>query len=41
MKLNTIIGVGAHVLSKLTDPQYEKGIAYGLKGDLGIISLDT
>jgi len=31
--------VGDHVVSILTDPQYEKGIAYGMKGDLGIVSL--
>jgi NAD(P)-dependent dehydrogenase (short-subunit alcohol dehydrogenase family) len=32
--------VGEHVVTLLTDPKYEQGIAYGLKGDTGIISLD-
>ena len=32
--------VGAHVVSILTDPQYEAGVAFGLKGDTGIVSLD-
>jgi len=33
--------VGEHVVSLLTDPRYEQGIAYGLKGDTGIVSLDA
>jgi len=32
--------VGEHVVTLLTDPQYNQGIAYGLKGDTGITSLD-
>jgi len=32
--------VGEHVITLLTDPKYEKGIAYSLKGDTGIVSLD-
>jgi len=32
--------VGEHVVTLLTDPKYNKGIAYGLKGDTGIASLD-
>jgi NAD(P)-dependent dehydrogenase (short-subunit alcohol dehydrogenase family) len=32
--------VGEHVVSILTDPKYETGIAFGLKGDSGISSLD-
>ena len=32
--------VGEHVVTLLTDPKYDKGIAYGLKGDTGIASLD-
>ena len=33
--------VGEHVVTLLTDPKYDKGIAYGLKGDTGIVSLDS
>ena len=33
--------VGDHVVSILTDPKYAKGVAFGLKGDTGIVSLDT
>jgi len=33
--------VGEHVVTLLTDPKYEQGIAYGLKGDTGIVSLDS
>jgi hypothetical protein len=32
--------VGEHVVSILTDSRYETGVAFGLKGDLGIVSLD-
>lgn len=32
--------VGEHVVTILTSPQYETGIAYGMKGDLGIVPLD-
>ncbi|MBN9380507.1 MAG: SDR family oxidoreductase [Chitinophagaceae bacterium] len=32
--------VGENVVSILTDPRYETGIAFGMKGDKGIISLD-
>jgi NAD(P)-dependent dehydrogenase (short-subunit alcohol dehydrogenase family) len=32
--------VGEHVATLLTDPRYEAGVAFGLKGDLGIHSLD-
>ncbi|MGH9841207.1 MAG: SDR family oxidoreductase [Blastocatellia bacterium] len=32
--------VGEHVVSILTDPRYEAGVAFGMKGDLGIVSLD-
>jgi short-subunit dehydrogenase len=32
--------VGEHVATLLSDPKYAKGIAYGLKGDAGIVSLD-
>jgi NAD(P)-dependent dehydrogenase (short-subunit alcohol dehydrogenase family) len=32
--------VGQHVLSILTDPQYASGVAFGLKGDIGIAPLD-
>ncbi|HJT98564.1 MAG TPA: SDR family oxidoreductase [Rhodanobacteraceae bacterium] len=31
---------GGHVATILTDPAYEKGTAFGLKGDTGITSLD-
>jgi hypothetical protein len=33
--------VGEHVASILTDPQYEQGVAFGLKGDTGITILDA
>jgi len=33
--------VGEHVVTLLTDPRYESGTAFGLKGDLGIHSLDA
>jgi len=33
--------VGAHVVSILTDARYESGVAFGLKGDRGIIPLDA
>jgi hypothetical protein len=33
--------VGEHVVSILTDSRYETGIAFGLKGDTGIVSLDV
>jgi NAD(P)-dependent dehydrogenase (short-subunit alcohol dehydrogenase family) len=33
--------VGDHVVSILTEPKYETGVAFGLKGDTGITSLDT
>jgi NAD(P)-dependent dehydrogenase (short-subunit alcohol dehydrogenase family) len=32
--------VGEHVVTLLTDAKYESGTAFGLKGDLGIHSLD-
>ncbi|HYP77821.1 MAG TPA: SDR family oxidoreductase [Polyangiaceae bacterium] len=32
--------VGEHVIALLTDPRYAKGVAYSLKGDTGIVSLD-
>jgi NAD(P)-dependent dehydrogenase (short-subunit alcohol dehydrogenase family) len=32
--------VGEHVLTLLTDPKYDQGVAYGVKGDTGIVSLD-
>jgi hypothetical protein len=32
--------VGEHVATILTDPKYETGVAFGLKGDTGISSLD-
>jgi NAD(P)-dependent dehydrogenase (short-subunit alcohol dehydrogenase family) len=32
--------VGEHVVTLLTDPRYETGTVYGLKGDTGIQSLD-
>jgi len=32
--------VGEHVVTLLTDPKYEQGIAYGVKGDSGIVLLD-
>jgi NAD(P)-dependent dehydrogenase (short-subunit alcohol dehydrogenase family) len=33
--------VGSHVLSILTEPRYDAGLAFGLSGDKGIISLDS
>ncbi len=33
--------VGEHVAAILTDPKYEQGVAFGLKGDTGITSLDA
>jgi NAD(P)-dependent dehydrogenase (short-subunit alcohol dehydrogenase family) len=33
--------VGQYVVSILTDPRYEAGVAFGMKGDLGIVSLDN
>jgi len=33
--------VGEHVATLLTDPRYEQGVAFGLRGDLGIHSLDS
>jgi NAD(P)-dependent dehydrogenase (short-subunit alcohol dehydrogenase family) len=33
--------VGEHVVTLLSDPKYENGIAYSLKGDTGIMSLDA
>ena len=32
--------VGEHVATLLTDPRHETGVAFGLKGDLGLHSLD-
>lgn len=32
--------VGEHVATLLTDPRYETGVAYGVKSDLGLHSLD-
>jgi NAD(P)-dependent dehydrogenase (short-subunit alcohol dehydrogenase family) len=32
--------VGEHVVSILTEAKYEAGVAFGLKGDTGIVSLD-
>jgi NAD(P)-dependent dehydrogenase (short-subunit alcohol dehydrogenase family) len=32
--------VGEHVAAILTDPKYASGVAFGLKGDTGIVSLD-
>jgi len=32
--------VGEHVVTLLTDPKYQQGIAYSIKGDTGILSLD-
>jgi NAD(P)-dependent dehydrogenase (short-subunit alcohol dehydrogenase family) len=32
--------VGEHVTTILTDPKYDTGVAFGLKGDTGISSLD-
>lgn len=33
--------VGEHVATLFTDPKYEQGIAYAVKGDTGIVSLDS
>ena len=33
--------VGEHVATLLTDPKYESGVAYAVKGDTGIVSLDS
>jgi NAD(P)-dependent dehydrogenase (short-subunit alcohol dehydrogenase family) len=33
--------VGEHVATILSDPKYENGLAFGLKGDTGIVSLDV
>lgn len=33
--------VGEHVAALLTDPRYETGVAFGVKGDLGLHSLDS
>ncbi len=33
--------VGDHVVSILTDPRFNDGEAFGIKGDLGIVSLDA
>ena len=33
--------VGEHVASILTDPKYATGVAFGLQGDTGIVSLDA
>jgi NAD(P)-dependent dehydrogenase (short-subunit alcohol dehydrogenase family) len=33
--------VGEHVATLLTDPQYATGVAFGVKGDLGLHSLDS
>jgi len=33
--------VGEHVAALLTDPRYEAGVAYGIKSDLGLHSLDA
>jgi hypothetical protein len=32
--------IGEHIATILTDPRYETGTAYGLKGDVGITPLD-
>ena len=32
--------VGDHVVAILTDPRHAKGVAFGMKGDHGIVSLD-
>jgi NAD(P)-dependent dehydrogenase (short-subunit alcohol dehydrogenase family) len=36
----TAAKVGEHVVSILTEPKYASGVAFGLKGDAGIVSLD-
>jgi NAD(P)-dependent dehydrogenase (short-subunit alcohol dehydrogenase family) len=33
--------VGDYVVALLTDPRYAPGVAFGLRGDLGIVSLDS
>ena len=33
--------IGEHVATILTDPKYASGVAFGLKGDAGIVSLDS
>lgn len=33
--------VGDNVVSFLIDPRYATGVAFGMKGDLGIVSLDA
>ena len=33
--------VGDHVVSILTEPRYAAGLAFGMKGDLGIVPLDA
>lgn len=33
--------VGEHIVTLLTDAKYESGVAFGLKGDLGIHALDS
>jgi NAD(P)-dependent dehydrogenase (short-subunit alcohol dehydrogenase family) len=33
--------VGEHVVTLLTDPAYEAGVAFGVKGDLGLHALDS
>lgn len=33
--------VGEHVVTLLTDARYEAGVAFGIKGDQGIHSLDS
>ena len=33
--------VGDNVVSILTDPRYATGVAFCMKGDLGIVSLDA
>lgn len=32
--------VGDHVVTILTDPRYGQGVAFGMKGDAGLVSLD-
>jgi hypothetical protein len=33
--------VGGNVVSILTDPRHATGVAFGIDGDLGIVSLDA
>lgn len=33
--------VGEHVVALLTEPRYATGVAFGMKGDLGIVPLDS